>query len=133
MYLFGAGATHAELANIVPRLTSDASLQRKLGLLTSHLSARVMREARSTPGFLDDLGFLEPPRGPESVEPATGLPGATNIELLISLIENGKIPQWDQKTRLLKHLVQKDIDARLTSARKKRFYLQEPYLSFRGI
>jgi hypothetical protein len=50
VYLFGAGATHAELANVVPRLTSDAKLQRALGLLTSDLSVRVMKKAARQQG-----------------------------------------------------------------------------------
>jgi hypothetical protein len=124
-YLFGAGATHAELANVLPRLTSDAGMQRKLGLLTSDLSARVMKEARSTPGFLDDLEFLEPPHGPGSVEPATGLPGQMNIELLIGLIENCKIHRWEQKTRILKMLVRADIESKLSRRRKALFYLHK--------
>lgn len=123
VYLFGAGATHAELANIVPRLSSDDSLQRRSGLLTSHLSARVMKEARSRPSFLNGLEFLQPPYNQESIEPATALSGALNIELLISLIENGKIRRWEQKTRLLKLLVQRDIESRLTRRRRARFYL----------
>jgi SIR2-like domain len=125
VYLFGAGATHAELVEVVPSLTSDDKLERKLGLLMSHVSARVMREARLKPRFLEDLEFLEPPNEPESVEPATGETGAMNIELLISLIENGKIRRWDKKTRDLKLLVQKDIERRLSRRRKRRFYLHK--------
>jgi len=127
-YLFGAGATHAELANISPRLSSNASLQRRLGLLTTQLSARVMKEARSIPGFLNDIEFLEPPHGSDSFESATGASGALNIELLISLIENGKIRGWEQKTRTLKRLVQRDIEARLRPERKARFYLHKSLL-----
>jgi len=127
-YLFGAGATHAELANILPRLSSDASLQRNLGLLTSHLSARVMKEARAERGFLDDIEFLEPPHGSDSIESVTGTSGAMNIELLISLIENGKIRGWEQKTRTLKRLVQRDIEARLRPKKKVRFYLHKALL-----
>ncbi len=82
-----------------------------------------MREARLRPSFLKDLEFLEPPNKPESVEPATGVTGAMNIELLISLIENGKIRQWDQKTRVLKLLLQKDIEKILSKQRRARFYL----------
>lgn len=132
-YLFGAGATHAELANISPRLASDANLQRKHGLLTSHLSARVMKEARSIPGFLDDIEFLEPPHGSDSFESVTGVSGALNIELLISLIENGKIRGWEQKTRTLKRLVQQDIEARLRPERKARFYLHKALLELHEI
>jgi hypothetical protein len=68
-YLFGAGATHAELTEVEPRLTSDHKVQRKLGLLMTHVSARVMKAARLSPDFLKDLEFLEPPDQPESTEP----------------------------------------------------------------
>jgi hypothetical protein len=123
VYLFGAGATHAELSEIEPSLASEEKIQRRLGLLMTNVSARVMKEARLSHGFLKGLEFLEPPRGPESVEPATGVAGAMNIELLISLIENGKIRGWEQKTRLLKLLVRKDIEERLSPRRRSRFYL----------
>jgi hypothetical protein len=132
VYLFGAGATHAELANNFPRLASDDALQRRLGLLTSHVSARVMREARSMHGFLHDIEFLEPPGKPESVEPAEGVPGAMNIELLISLIENSKIRNWEEKTRKLKLLVRRDIEARL-GHRKARFYLHKALFELQEI
>lgn len=132
VYLFGAGATHAELMNILPRLASDDRLQRRLGLLTSHLSARVMTEARSTRGFLRDLEFLEPPKKPESVDPAMGPSGAMNIELLISLIENSRIRKWEEKTRKLKSLVQTDIEG-ILQHRKVRFYLHKALLELHGL
>gem|GEM_PF-1841013 len=122
VYLFGAGATHAELANIERRLTSDDRLQRKIGLLTSHLSARVIEQARLSRDFLKDLEFLEPPVKPESVEPAKGVRGAMNIKLLISLIENSKVPRWEKKSQTLKELVRRDIESVL-GPRKNRFYL----------
>jgi hypothetical protein len=124
-YLFGAGATHAELNEVVPGLTSEDKVRRNLGLLMSHVSARVMRKARLNPSFLEGLEFLESPHDPESVELVTGVPGAMNIELLISLIENGKIRRWEQKTRLLKLLVQRDIEGILSRRRRAQFYLHK--------
>jgi hypothetical protein len=53
-----------------------------------------------------------------------------NIELLLSLIENSKIHRWEDKTRYLKGLVQKDIQARLTRSRRSRFYLHRALLEF---
>lgn len=125
VYLFGAGATHAELTDVVPGLTFEDKVRRKLGLQMSHVSARVMKKARLSPAFLEGLAFLEPPRDPESTEPVTGVPGAMNIELLISLIENSKIRRWEQKSRLLKLLVQRDIEAILTQRRRAHFYLHK--------
>jgi len=127
VYLLGAGATHAEMVNAVPRLASDETLQRRIGLLTSHLSARVMRSARLNANFVKDLEFLEPPRKQEPVGAAKGVTGAMNIELLISLIENSKARGWEQKARILKLLVRRDIEARLQQ-RKARFYLHSALL-----
>ena len=124
-YLFGAGATHAELLEIEPNLVSEEKLQRRLGLLMTNVSARVMSEARLNRSFLKGLEFLEPPRGPASVEPARAEAGSMNIELLISLIENGKIRNWEKKTSLLKSLVREDIEKRLSTRRKSRFYLHK--------
>ena len=98
VYMFGAGATHAELANLLPSLTFEEKAQRKLGLLISDVSRRVIDRVSKNPRYL------------KGVELVTGTSGSMNIELLISLIENSKIHQWDQKTRLLKRLVQEDIE-----------------------
>jgi hypothetical protein len=49
VYLFGAGATHAEIINIVD--DPNASYRDKNGLLISNLSKRVMQAARKTKWF----------------------------------------------------------------------------------
>src|SRR6266853_6390193 len=97
VYLLGAGATHAELSNLLPGLTDEEKVQRKFGLLISEVSRRVINRVSHNPGYLKGLELV------------TGTSGSLNIELLISLIENSEIHQWDQKTRLLKSLVQEDI------------------------
>jgi hypothetical protein len=117
-YLFGAGATHAELVNLVPSLTDEDKVERRLGLLVSHVSSRVIEKASHDPAYLKGLELV------------TGTSGSLNIELLISLIENSKIHQWDQRTRLLKKLVQRDIETILTRSRKSRFYLHKALLEF---
>ncbi len=53
-----------------------------------------------------------------------------NIELLISLIENAKMNDWDDKTRRLKELVQADIENILTPYKRGRFYFTERSSSF---
>jgi hypothetical protein len=118
VYLFGAGATHAELANLLPSLTDEEKVQRKLGLLISHVSRRVIDRVSHKPGYLEGLELV------------TGTRGSPNIELLISLIENSKIHQWDRKTRLLKSLVQEDIETILTVSRRSRFYLHKALFEF---
>jgi hypothetical protein len=83
VYLFGAGATHAELQNL------DPDMAEKQGLLVSDLSARVIEKARRDKEYLKD------------VRAVSGIKGSLNIELLISLIENSKVPGWGDKTQRL--------------------------------
>jgi hypothetical protein len=81
VYLFGAGATHAELTTLLPSLTSEDKIEKKLGLLMSQVSTRVMERASRSPRFLAGVEFLEP-RYQESVQLAAGGSGSQNIELL---------------------------------------------------
>lgn len=106
-YLFGAGATHAELLAMNPDLIPESD-----GLLISNVSPRVIKKASADADYIRDL---------ETVSATSGL--LKNIELLISLIENAKMSDWDDKTRKLKHLVQDDIEAILTPYKLGRFYL----------
>lgn len=110
-YLFGAGATHAELQNILPDLVRE-----KDGLLINDVSSRVIEKARRNADYL------------KGVETVSGLKGSLNIELLISLIENSKIYGWEKKTGLLKRLVREDIEAILTNDRTSLFYLHKALL-----
>ena len=73
-YLFGAGATHAELINIEPDL-----LREKQGLLIRDVSSRVIEKARANKNYRLNL------------ETVSSTSGSLNIELLISLLENSKI------------------------------------------
>ncbi len=108
VYLFGAGATHAELKNLEPDL-----LDEKRGLLISNVSSRVIEKARRNRKYR------------ENVTAVSGTAGSLNIELLISLIENSKIHEWADKTAFLKKLVEKDIKIILTASQTKRFYLHK--------
>ena len=110
-YLFGAGATHAELINIEPDL-----LREKQGLLIGDVSSRVIEKARANKKYRLNL------------ETVSATSGSLNIELLISLLENSKIHDWASKTELLKSLVAKDIKAILTPSRTRRFYLHRALL-----
>ena len=91
-YLFGAGATHAELANL-----EGEKVLEKEGLLMKDVSGRVMDQARRDPEYLKNLETVSRPKGPP------------NIELLISLIESSKVEGWEHKSQILKDLVRKDI------------------------
>ncbi len=113
VYLFGAGATHAELTNLEPDLIEKTS-----GLLIEHVSKRVIERARRNPNYLNDVKMV------------SGTSGSLNIELLISLIENSKINGWEDKSRHLKTLVQKDIENILTKSRISRFYLHKALFEF---
>jgi hypothetical protein len=109
VYLFGAGATHAELHNIDPDLIDKSNC----GLLVSHVSSRVIERARRDPQYLADVAMV------------SGTAGSLNIELLISLIENSKIPGWEYKTKKLKDLVREDIEQILSMSITRRFYLHK--------
>jgi hypothetical protein len=112
-YLFGAGATHAELAQSFPAIVENG-----MGLLTDNVSARVIEKARREPTYLED------------VEAVSGVKGSLNIELLISLIESAKIHGWESKTHMLKQLVQDDIQAILKPSVVRRFHLQQALIEF---
>jgi len=106
VYLFGAGATHAELQNIDPDIA-----EKNRGLLVSHVSSRVIERASRDPQYVNDLAMV------------SGTTGSLNIELLISLIENSKIPGWEYKTKTLKDFVRQDIQQILSPSITRRFYL----------
>jgi hypothetical protein len=110
VYLFGAGATHAEIQNIDP--TNGNFLAQK-GLLIKDVSKRIMQIAQ------EDIKFIK------GVEQVTYREGPVNIELLISLFETNRIPDSAGKVAHLKDLVKKDITKVLTSKRRKNLYLHK--------
>lgn len=117
VYLFGAGATQAELSQMIEDKDFNSSYFQKHGLLISEISQRVTRHAKLLRLF-DNLGLLFPSQG------------LSNIELLISLME-GNANQIDdslKKTQKLKELVKSDIERVLTVERRKRFYLHKALL-----
>src|SRR2546421_209727 len=114
-YLFGAGATHAELAILEKDSNSQTFLERR-GLLIGHVSDRVIERARRNAAYL---------RG---IEMVSAVKGSLNIELLISLIESSRIKDSERKTSHLKRLVREDITAILTKPTVARFYLHRALL-----
>jgi hypothetical protein len=111
-YLFGAGATHAELLALNPDLEKDD------GLLISNVSSRVMAKASKERDYFEGIEMVSSPAG------------SLNIELLISLIENSKIPDWSRKTDLLKKWIREDITSALPPKRTRRFFLHKGLLEF---
>lgn len=113
VYLFGAGATHAELQNLDRDL-----IEEKNGLLMRNVSSRVILTASRDKAYVKD------------VEMVTAVTGSLNIEMLISLVENSKIYGWESKTHKLKALVKDDIEGVLRQFRNRRFYLHKALLEF---
>jgi hypothetical protein len=114
LYIFGAGATHAELVNL--EKDPSAKFEEKRGLLIKNVSDRVIEKARRDENYLKDIQMV------------SNVTGSLNIELLISLIENSRIRRSWAKTLFLKKLVRKDITTILTKTRIKRFYLHRALL-----
>ena len=110
-YLFGAGATHAEILNL--KDVPDELFIRKNGLLIKDVSVRVMKETRKVKGFRNHIEFV------------TSTEGSLNIELFLSLLELNRIPQTERKISKIKKLVQQDILTILSDTRKKKFYLHK--------
>jgi len=109
VYLFGAGATNAELSHIGEDVT-------EVGLLISDVTRRVTIKASETPGFLSPHRmFLE--RAADS----------SNIELFISLIEDNAydIANASGVVDRLKELVEADIKNILTAERLAAFVLHK--------
>ncbi|MCC7401184.1 MAG: hypothetical protein IT214_06835 [Chitinophagaceae bacterium] len=111
-YLFGAGATHAEVMNSIDNPSqADKELY---GLLISHVSDRVMKRANKSITWLKEH---------ENV--FASKKGSFNIELLISLFINNRAP--DEVISSLKELVQQDIKGVLAIYQRK-FYLHKALL-----
>src|SRR5207247_9766489 len=110
-YLFGAGATHAELLILDPDLEVKSE-----GLLISNLSERVMFKARLNADYFEGLELV------------SGVGGSLNIELLITLIENSRIQDWAEKTHIHKELIRQEIEAALPASCTRRFCLHKGLL-----
>jgi hypothetical protein len=107
-YLFGAGATHAEIMD-----SEDAQSEnfiKKNGLLISHVSERVMEKAQKKKWFRERKEIF-------------ANKGKFNIELFISLLEINKIEE--DKIAYLKNLIEKDIKKALLKNCKDGFYLHK--------
>lgn len=109
VYLFGAGATHAEIMN--SESNSDETFRDNYGLLITSVSRRVIKKAQRQPWFKKHEGVFASARG------------EFNIELFISLFEVNEMPDYTISS--LKKLVQEDIKRVLSNNRRQRFYLHK--------
>ena len=117
VYLFGAGATHAEIMN--SEADQDAKFRSERGLLISDVSSRVMKKAQRKDWFKQQKEVLASNKG------------SFNIELYISLLESNKIPE--KVVGALRDLVRKDIETILTGDRKEQFYLHKSLLELHNL
>lgn len=111
-YLFGAGATHAELANLCAKNITDETFLEKNSLLLANVSKRVCREAKNDREFSKKIHKLLSPSG------------LSNIELFISLLEKNQIESTAEIVKSFKRRIKKDILERLRR-RRKDFYLHK--------
>ena len=119
VYLFGAGATHAEITNTLD-IETDSNQQDKYGLLIDHISERVLSKVKKKTDLSNNINYLLP----------DGRKG--NIELLISLIEMNKLEKFEEITNELKQLVKKDINKIIKKASKSgNFILYKSLFEFR--
>lgn len=112
-YLFGAGATHAEVMDSTNN--PDEAFREKYGLLISHVSKRVIKKINENIPWMRDHEEIFASRK-----------GAFNIELLISLFENNRVP--DYVIRRIKTAVHEDIKNVLSKNRTRKFYLHNALL-----
>lgn len=112
VYLFGAGATHADLLNSEQNL--DEAFKSRYGLLISHVARRVMNKTQRRLWFRQNRDVMASKKG------------TFNIELYISLLESNNCPQ--EEIQALKKLVRDDIETILSGARKEQFYLHKALL-----
>lgn len=120
VYLFGAGATHAEILNLYPSKSGDAIFLKNNGLLLKHISERVIENA------IKDGAFNK--RQIKQISPA----GLSNIELYISLLSMNQI-ESEKIIKRIKELLKIDITDKLTTFRLSRFYLHKALIEFHSL
>lgn len=104
VYLFGAGATHAEVMNMHKDLTTRIIEEK--GLLIKHVSKRVIAKAKKDKDFIKDIEYIMRSDRP------------SNIEELVSLIETNRIEKASEKADRLRNLVEDDISSHLQGDKK---------------
>lgn len=112
VYLFGAGATHAEIRNL--KGDQDHTRRSKTDLLLPDVSRRVFKKARRSKWFKDNEGILASSKD------------SSNIELYISLLESNRVS--GKEVDRLKLLVQKDIEKIISPAAATQCYLYRALL-----
>lgn len=118
VYLFGAGATHAE----IERIEVDAD-SFSYGLQIRHVTKRVLLKAQEEKGFKEVEMFFKTKDN-------------TNIELLISLLENNDYDDENSIGKIVnrvKDLMEKDIQGKLTKRKINKFALYKGLLEFQNL
>jgi len=118
VYLFGAGATHAEIENI----GIDPN-QMNIGLRIGDVTKRVILKAQIDPDFDKVKMFLKTKNN-------------TNIELLISLFEDNSQNiegSTESVIKKIKVLIEQDITSILTTRRVSKFSLYRGLLEYHGL
>lgn len=116
-YLFGAGATHAELADACKSKMSEGLFLEQNSLLLANVSKRVCQDAK-------EAGDI-----PGKVRRLLSPAGLSNIELFISLLQENHVDGAEDITKKLLRRLRNDILHRIRP-RKKRFYLHKALLEF---
>ncbi|MGD0206164.1 MAG: hypothetical protein ABSC89_00930 [Verrucomicrobiota bacterium] len=115
VYLFGAGATHAELVNLYPDEIAEGKFWSENGLLMTDVSRRVCEKARNHGLFSTEIS------------PLISSAGLSNIELFISLIKNNGTDSENTIINL-ERIIENDISSRLPAQRRRKFYLHKSVL-----
>lgn len=121
-YLFGAGATHAEI--IEGEVELSEIFTQKHSLLIGHLSERVIKKFLKNEPLTKEISFIK-----QSQKKG-------NIELLISLVESNNIPNSEEISKEIKEIVRKEIQykigyfSRKQKKKGKTFYLHKALLEF---
>lgn len=116
-YLFGAGATHAELMHVLADKMADELFLSNNSLLLGSVSKRVCRDAKRDGDFSGRVRWL------------LSRAGLSNIEMFVSLLEENNLDATERLIQKLKTRLREDIEQRIRR-RKKRFILHKALLEF---
>lgn len=118
VYLIGAGASHAEIANLYPDKITDHLFLKTNGLLLKQVSERVIEQGKIKRLFRQS--WIK-----RQLSPA----GLSDIELFIGLLSlNRDRVKSEAIVSGIKKLIRFDIEHVLTNGRMKRIYLHKALL-----
>ncbi len=116
VYLFGAGATQAEIDNIDESLVSE-NVKDEINLLMREVSKRVFKVVQQDGDYMESIDSVSRPEG------------GSNVELFVTLLENNdaliRNSSAKKKADLIRQRVKEDITGILTSERMANFTLHK--------